>query len=166
MARPCSYTPEVGQRICERLAGGETLIAICKDESLPGESTVRAWVVKQVDDDDPLKAFQASYARARETQAMRWADEIVEISDDAARDTYLAGEDEIERVNHEVLARSKLRVDTRKFLMGKVLPRVFGDSIAVTGAGGGPIETKEMGGRDLARRVALLLAGGLEGEGK
>ncbi len=42
--RPVTYTAVVAETICQRLASGESLRAICRDESQPGESTVRGWV--------------------------------------------------------------------------------------------------------------------------
>lgn len=44
-------------------------------------------------------------------------------------------------VNHEQIARSRLRVDARKWAAAKLAPKKYGDRIAHEhgGAGGGPI---------------------------
>jgi hypothetical protein len=57
------------------------------------------------------------------------AEEIVEISDEGKRDTYIDAYGN-ERTDYDVIARSKLRVDTRKWLLAKMLPKVYGDRIA------------------------------------
>jgi len=118
--RPSTYTHAAADEICERLAGGEGLIGICRDEHLPAESTVRSWVVTDI------HGFSARYARAREIQAERFVDEIIEISDDKTGDT-ITTEDGREIHNREWTKRSRLRVDTRKWVMSKILPKKYGD---------------------------------------
>ncbi len=41
--RPTRYTPKVAADICTRLAEGESLRAICKDDAMPGLRTVMGW---------------------------------------------------------------------------------------------------------------------------
>ena len=82
--------------------------------------------------------FSTQYARAREAQAEHYIDEIIEISDDSMLDTEM-GEDGIERTNHEVVARARLRVDTRKWAMSKLAPKKYGDRITHGGDPDAPI---------------------------
>lgn len=133
MARPSEFTIEIAEAICERLSQGESLRRICSDEKMPGKSTVMRWL-------DANALFRDQYARAREAQADYWAEEIIEISDDGANDTY-KDEDGHERTNQDVIARSRLRVDTRKWLMARMAPKKYGDKITqeVTGADGAPL---------------------------
>jgi len=73
------------------------------------------------------------YARAREAQAEVLADEIVEIADDSSEDFIFAeGEDQDGKgakkyVNKEYVKRSALRVDARKWVAAKLLPKKYGD---------------------------------------
>lgn len=115
---PVRYSPEIAAAICERLAAGESLRAICRTEGMPDESTVRHWAREEAD-------FIPQYTRARELGYERMAEEIVEISDDGALD-YIPGKDG-PQFNSEHVQRSKLRVDTRKWLLSKMLPKVYGD---------------------------------------
>ena len=80
----------------------------------------------------------------REAQADRFADEIIEIADDATNDWMerRQGEETVRVVNHEHIQRSRLRVDARKWLMAKLAPKKYGDSVALTGGGGGPLVIK------------------------
>lgn len=133
MARPSGYSDELVAVILERLAEGESLRAICRDENMPSQSMVFRWLADN-------QSFREQYARARESQADYWADEIIEISDDGANDTYKDA-DGHERTNQDVIARSRLRVDTRKWLMARMAPKKYGDKITqeVTGADGAPL---------------------------
>jgi hypothetical protein len=89
---------------------------------MPPESTVREWVL------DNRGGLAAQYARARELQAEHWADEILEIADDGAGDWHL-GEKGERLVDHDHIQRSRLRVDTRKWLLAKLLPKKYGDKM-------------------------------------
>ena len=119
--RPSKHTPEIAATICGRLAAGESLREICEDDALPHRGTVHTWVIED------REGFHDHYTRARQTQALRWAEEILEIGDSE---------------NKEDTQRARLRVDTRKWLLSKVLPKVYGDKQTheVTGADGAPLE--------------------------
>ena len=73
-------------------------------------------------------------------QADYYAEEIIEISDDSSGDE-LTDEDGKTRINSEFVNRSRLRVDTRKWLMARMAPKKYGDKITqeVTGADGTPL---------------------------
>jgi hypothetical protein len=108
--------------------------------------------------------FRDQYARAREAQADYWAEEIVEIADDGTND-YVDRQNKdgstYETVNSEHINRSRLRVDTRKWLMARMAPKKYGDRITqeVSGPNGGPIQTEEVNARELvASRIAGLAA--------
>lgn len=122
--RPSIYTPELGELICRRIASGETVRAIGRDEDMPNESTIRGWALDNKD------GFFAQYTRAVQIRAMGWSEEIIEISDDSSQDTYIDNNGN-ERTNNEVVARSRLRTDTRKWMLSKVLPKVYGDKLDV-----------------------------------
>ena len=73
------------------------------------------------------------YACAREAQADKMAEDILSIADDGKRDTYLDAEGNT-RTDQDVIARSRLRVDARKWLAAKMAPKKYGDKIAIGGA--------------------------------
>lgn len=137
MARPSDYSKAITEEICVRLGLGESLREICRDENMPDKSTVMRWLASHAE-------FRDQYACAREAQADYYAEEIIEISDDATNDYMLrknnSGEDELVE-NKDVLARSRLRVDTRKWLMARMAPKKYGDRITQehTGNDGGPL---------------------------
>jgi hypothetical protein len=77
---------------------------------------------------------------ARELQADCLAEEILEIADDGRND-WTKREDGSDAVNAEVVQRSRLRVDARKWLLAKLQPKKYDDRIAqeVTGGDGLPL---------------------------
>ncbi len=123
------YSAEIADRILDRMATGETLSSICRDDGMPVPGTVRYWVVL-----DQPAGFAARYARARELQMEAWSDEIVAISDDTANDTHVTTyEGGVQRTspNTEWLGRSRLKVDSRKWLMSKLAPHKYGDHLKI-----------------------------------
>lgn len=132
MSRPSSYSQEVADLICDRLIEGKSLRAICReDPEMPAPSTICRWLAQ-------IESFREQYARAREAQADTLADEILDIADDVAHDT--VSTEAGDRANSEWINRSRLRVDARKWLAGKMAPKKYGDKIQseVTGANGAP----------------------------
>lgn len=148
----CKYTPALGQEICARLAEGETLSAICRTLPTVDRSTVTKWVLagKRLECRDLcLREFAHDYTRAREIAYLNMGDEIIDIVDDS-RDDMANG-----RPNNAKVQRDKLRADSRKWMLAKMLPKIYGDSKTVTHEGGDrPIEVNH---RDLARTMIEVL---------
>lgn len=110
MPRPLEFNEAAADAICERLADGESLRSICRDDEMPAKSTVFKWL-------GLIPAFADQYARARETQADSLADDIVDIADNKT----LEPNDK------------RVRIDARKWLAGKLRPKAYGDKVAVVG---------------------------------
>jgi transposase-like protein len=130
------YTPELAAQICEQVSTGKSLRQVCRELDV-NESTVRKWVL------DDREGFSAQYARARELQIAAMEDELYEIADDGTNDwmTIKRGGEDVEVPNNEVLQRSRLRIDTRKWIMSKILPKKYGDKLALGGADDlGPVQ--------------------------
>lgn len=121
MSRKTEFTQEMADLICDRLADGRSLRDICGDEDMPARATVFKWLGQN-------KIFVDQYARAREAQADKLADEILQIADDGQNDTYL-DDDGNKRTDQDVIGRSRLRVDARKWLASKMAPKKYGDRI-------------------------------------
>jgi hypothetical protein len=137
MGRPSIYSQELIAAICLRIAEGESLRNICKSDDMPSAAIVFAWLA-----DEEKKEFLEQYTRAREAQADKYAEEIIEIADDGVNDTYVT-ENGL-ATNHDVIARSRLRVDARKWYASKLAPKKYGDKITQehVGKDGGAIEAK------------------------
>lgn len=126
------YTREIADRICQLMGDGMTLNQICKQDGMPGRTTVLDWA--RVDRD----GFADRYARAREELLDHWADETIDIADDGSNDY-------VERTNkngetytafdRDHVERSKLRVETRKWMLTKLMPNKYGDKLEQTHKG-------------------------------
>lgn len=129
MSRPSSFTQSAADAICEQIAcSNKGLQTICDEEGMPHVSTVFRWLAAN-------ESFRDQYARAREAQADFLADEIIAISDDGYRD-YVKDDDGREVVDHDHIARARLRVDSRKWIASKLKPKKYGDRMALTGPDG------------------------------
>ena len=108
--RPTGFTLELAKEICERVALGETLTAICQDEAMPGERTVYQWL-------DAQPIFAKSYALARMTRAESRAHRI----DDYVRQI-------IEGEMRPDVAR--VAIDAEKWQAARENPKRYGDKVA------------------------------------
>jgi hypothetical protein len=132
--RPSTYTPEIAKAICNRLAAGETLRAVCRGEEMPAEVTVRAWAL------DDVEGFSAQYARAREIGYATLFDQMLEIADTPQEGVTTKENDKgTETRTGDMIEHRKLRVDTRKWMLAKALPKIYGEKIEHSGPNGGPI---------------------------
>lgn len=148
IGRPTIFTQELADNICERIAGGESLRKISRDDDMPPVGTVLRWVAH-----DPI--FREQYEAAMEQRAEYLFEEMFEIADETKLDTI---ETETgERPNAEWISRSRLRVDVRKWALSKMMPKKYGDKIQVGGAEDLPPLNK-MSDADLEKKIAERLA--------
>lgn len=149
--RPRRCTPAVTRRICERLMAGESLRAICADPQLPSEGTVYRAIAT-----DPK--FQEQYVRARRAQAERYADELIAIADTPAigRKIVTRFGGERETIEGDMVERSRLRVDTRKWVLARLLPRRYGDRLELAGSEDAPLIPR-VDMLEVARRIVFVL---------
>lgn len=129
MAKP-AYTDDIADAICDRLVSGESLRSICRDPKMPNPAMVFRWLA-----DERYASFRDQYERAREVQADTLADELLDIADDGTNDWMerqsKEGESGGYEINGEHIARSRLRVDTRKWIASKLKPKKYGDRSSV-----------------------------------
>jgi hypothetical protein len=150
------FSPELLTTIIERIAQGGTLLRICEEDGMPNRQTFHEWLKKV---DGARERYDAAVAHRTE----RYVEEITGISDDGYNDTYIDEKTGERKVIPDVVARSKLRVDSRKWIASKLIPHKYGEKVTteVTGANGNPL-IPENNDLDTARRVAFLLAQGVK----
>jgi len=78
MARPSKISKALTDRICRRIAAGESLRSICAEKTMPTISTVLLWVVQDRD------GFSEQYAQAREAAGYAHADRLIDVIDKVA----------------------------------------------------------------------------------
>lgn len=139
IGRPSDYSLAIAERICEKIATQRySLERICNEnEEFPHASTAYRWLGEH-------KEFRELYALAKERQADSVRDEALDCAYDDQHDTQFT--DKGPMPNHEWINRSKLKVDTLKWLGEKLSPRKYGTKIDLTTDG------KELGtGTDLTK---------------
>jgi hypothetical protein len=120
------------------MAGGHVR-EIADEPGFPVASTIYAWLASN-------EAFRELYAVAKDLQMDAMAEEILAIADDGRNDWVekydQEGNPRGSLLDKEAVMRSKLRVDTRKWIMAHRSPKKYGDKIAVEASGpeGKPIE--------------------------
>ncbi len=144
-----AYTKKLAQEILDRMALGESLSSICRDDHMPNRLTVIRW---QDGERGAPESFGSDYARAYQDRADLYFDQVTDIADGAA----FAAEVEasiaskhvpeehkrkVERraYNEEIQAR-RLRIDSRKWALGRMNRTKYGDRTdhAVGGLEGAP----------------------------
>lgn len=165
---------EVTAHVCAELKRGRSLESICREPGMPHAATFLDWV-----EADP-EGIGQDYAHAREIGYTLLADEILAISDKTHEWVMIqeldpdgrpvfdeAGEPRLKRVlmplSADVIAHKRVQIDTRKWMLSKMLPKVYGDKVTQehTGAGGGPIaiaglDLKNLNDDELAKMHTLL----------
>jgi hypothetical protein len=120
VGRPSKYTEALAKEICEAIAtnaiGLKKLCAL--HPNWPDKATIHLWKIKN-------EEFYDLYARAKQKQADLMAEECLDIADDSSSDTII-DENGNARCDNEFVQRSRLRIDTRKWLASKLLPKVYG----------------------------------------
>ena len=138
VGRPSDYTQELADQICSQLAEGKSMRTVCLPDDMPDKSTVFRWL--RTHDE-----FRDQYERAKDESADALIEETLDIADDGTND-YITRENsdgsEYEVVNSEHIQRSRLRVDTRKWIASKLKPKKYGDKIQqqVSAPDGGPVQ--------------------------
>lgn len=110
---------------------------------LPSYSTVALWLSTDTE-------LSERYARAKEAQAEHMGEEMLDIADSATNDWMETNDPDNPgyRANGELVQRSRLRIDTRKWLMGKLKPKKYGDSTRLEHVGKVSLEHLVAGSND------------------
>ncbi len=146
LGRPSRFSQHLANKLCKELSLGRSLRTIYRDNDwCPDISTIFNWMHK-------FPKFLEQYAHAKEESADALADEILSIADDSSNDwmTIGKGDNVYEVENREVTNRSRLRIDTRKWLASKLKPKKYGEHLDLT-SDGKPLPTPIYGGKSLEK---------------
>lgn len=122
--RVTEFKQDTADKICMLLAQGMSMKRVCEEDGMPVMSTVFKWLREQ-------QAFSERYAQAKQESADAMAEDVLDIADNATNDWMERQGDDTPgyQVNGENIQRSKLRVETRKWLMAKMKPKKYGDKL-------------------------------------
>jgi len=134
--RPTVYSTTVAKKIFLLLAEGVSLKKICSDPAMPSRSTVFKWLAE-------IDGFSDKYEVAKLEGLEMHADEILEIADNASNDWMDINDPDNPgfKLNGEHIQRSRLRIDSRKWVLSKLVPKKYGDKVDINHGGqeGNPI---------------------------
>lgn len=109
--------------IISEIESGKSLISSLNTNGMPSTSTFYIWL-----EEEPEKSKR--YARACEARELLIFDEILTIAD--KQDADVDEKDGVEVINHNVINRNRLQIDARKWVLGKMNPKKYGDKVDVT----------------------------------
>ena len=118
---------EIWNSIIAELVSGRSMRSILRDSGMPSLKTIYAWI-----DKDESKRKQ--YARACEVRADLIFDEIMDISNSTDEDIINLDNGK-QAINHHVIMRDRLRVDSRKWMLSKMNPKKYGDRLDIDHGG-------------------------------
>jgi len=133
VGRPSKYTEDIGINICALLAAGTPVTKIVLLDNMPSQQTVYTWLRKHPE-------FLEMYEIARQDLAHTMANQIQEIIDEKP----LQIVDEAGNIKYDSgsIADKRLRMDGRKWLAAKYLPRVYGERTVLAGDVESPLAHK------------------------
>ncbi|MES2367686.1 MAG: DNA packaging protein [Pseudomonadota bacterium] len=154
IGRPTDYTLELSDKICARLACGESMRAISRDDSMPCMTTLFKWLRE-------IPAFTQQYEKAKEESADAMAEESLDIADNQVEQPLIVDGLPLQIDGKPVMvkdavsvAHAKLRIDTRKWYASKLKAKKYGDRVHTEHSGS--IQTTDMSDEELTRKLAEL----------
>src|ERR1035437_8338550 len=136
------YTQEVATSFCELISNGMSMRSACQEPGIPAPKTIFQWLR-----DHP--EFNKQYELAAQERAESMREDIIDIADDGRNDYMerrLRNGTLKDVLNGEAIQRSKLRGETRQWMMARMKPRKYGDRLDVT-SDGKPLPTPIYGGK-------------------
>lgn len=119
------YNDRVVEKICQLLRTGMPISKVFEQRGMPSRSAFYQWQNDKVE-------FREVVQDARIFGCHALADDILSIADDDSKD-YIDTTDEhgnhIRVANKAAIMRDRLRIDTRKWLLAKMLPKIYGDKV-------------------------------------
>lgn len=116
-----TYSAKVWNDLLGHIASGESLRTACKHDGMPTKKTVMQWLAKD-------EGLRPSYADACALRAEVYAEEIVDIADEADVEVIVGDDGEqIVKLDATAVARNRLRVDARKWIACKLVPKKYGE---------------------------------------
>jgi len=112
------------KKVLKAVENGAPLGRTLNEKGMPSRTSFYTWL-------EEIKGYSERYARACELRADAIFEEIFDIADETSRDT-ITNDKGMEIPNSEWINRSRLRVDARKWALGKMNPKKYGDKLDVT----------------------------------
>lgn len=141
------FNQDTADAVCARLAEGESLRSICRDDDMPSVGAFLGWVSKS-------RELAEQYTRARALCLDAMAEDIIDIAD-----TPQIGQKSVSKATGleitegDMVEHRRLRIEARKWLMGKMAPKKYGDKLDLNHSGR-VVHANEMTDDELLRLAA------------
>jgi hypothetical protein len=144
------FTPELGQTICDQVADGKSMRAICASPGMPDRRTVQRWLA-----DPEYEEFRRMYNMARTC----WADTLFEqIAELAAEARKIAVDAEASGLNpHAAVGALREEIRAKMWVAAHLNPSRYGDKTVVTGPNDTPLIPPSTATPDRVAKVFLAL---------
>jgi hypothetical protein len=127
MSTPTRYNSKLVLLICERIATTpQSLAKICQAEDMPSIATLFRWLRDHPD-------FNELYSKAKVVQAELLIEEALDLVDDSSNDLIVSSDDRLVP-NLAAFKRCMIKVEYRKWLASKLLPRKYGHHLHLSAA--------------------------------
>lgn len=110
-----STNEQLAQEVLAQMHEGASLRTSCRLAGVPA-STFLTWVSKD-------SSLAEQYAHAREILIEHMAEDLLQISDEPVQPNAMGSTDS------GAVAKQRLQVDTRKWLLSKLAPKKYGDKV-------------------------------------
>jgi hypothetical protein len=144
-----AFSEAIADEILSRLATGETIRAICKTPGMPTTGLITQWLspTNTAPGSQRFREdFPKRYAHARAMGLDQMAEQTIEIADNLDEDP----------------ASRRVRVDTRKWLLSKLRPDLYGERMAIDKGTGWDGDLTKLTESQLATLIAGLESRRLE----
>ena len=124
--RPTIFTETLAAKICQRIADGESIRAICSDPDMPSTTAVFRWIASGKYD-----GFRQLYEASMQIRLETLGDGLIELAD-APIERNAAG-----AIDSAAVQMRRLQIETRRWILSKLLPRKYGDRMGLHHQGEG-----------------------------
>jgi hypothetical protein len=108
------FDQEIANKICAQMTTGMSLTQICQQEDVPNKPEILEWLRDN-------ETFRTHYARAREMMLdLHGVDNIIDLADNVG-------------LTAEQINKARLQIDSRKWVMSKLLPKKYGERLEHAG---------------------------------
>jgi hypothetical protein len=146
-----TYSDTLAQTICERVASGELITVLCREDSMPTIRRCNQWLKEYSD-------FATLMDMSKRDRLTIFEEDTVSIADDMKDDfkTVIKNGKEKRVADPEVIARAKLRIEVRFKHLKAGRPQKWGDVSTLITKSDDPFDVSNMSAEELEKKIADL----------
>ncbi len=146
-----TYSDELAQEICERIASGELLTVICLDEHMPTVRKANTWLHEHTD-------FKILFEQSLQDRLTIFEEQIIQFPDEAAHEYIEVKKgNTVQRVQDTgKVQAAKLQVEVRRLHLKAGRPQKWGDSATIIAKSSDEFDPANMSPEDLEKQIAEI----------